>query len=40
MSLNDLPATRRTFAGFHIKTGPMTYKFKSTKKTTELLISG
>ena len=40
MSMNDVPQSRETFAGFRIEAVPMTYKFKGTKYVTELLITG
>ncbi|MFQ5774009.1 MAG: DNA adenine methylase [Kiloniellaceae bacterium] len=40
LSLNDVPQVRATFTGFRIETVEMVYKFRGTKRVTELVITG
>ena len=40
MSMNDVPEIRRLFAWAQVETAPVTYKFKGTKRTHELIITG
>jgi len=40
LSLNDVPEVRRLFAWAVIEEEPVTYKFKGTKRVTELVITG